>query len=158
MRVDFTLNGRRVSINTPASLRLADLLHNNLKVESLHPSCYRGECGNCAILMNGELTYSCMLPVFAAQGSSILTFEGILESVEYEDIQRGLSEEQSFPCNYCRPSKLVIIESILMNNPEPKIQEVLEVFSGTYCPCTNLHNLARGVIRAAFYRRRRRHA
>ncbi|MDY7026851.1 MAG: 2Fe-2S iron-sulfur cluster-binding protein [Spirochaetota bacterium] len=158
MKVSFTLNGQEVSVDAPPSMRLVDLLHNRLKIDSMHPSCYQGECGNCAVLYNGELSYSCMMPVFSAEGSSIWTFEGISQTDEYGDIIRGLREEQAFPCSYCLPSKVVIIHSILENTLDPSTQEVLEVFSGTYCPCTNFHNLARGVIRAGFYRRRRLHA
>jgi len=153
MKISFTLNGQELAADVPASLRLVDFLRDRLKIHSLHPSCYSGECGNCAVLLNGELAYSCMIPVFAAQGTSIHTYEGIQLSEEYEDIIKGLRDENAFPCSYCLPSKIVIIQSILKSSPDPSTQDIFEVFAGTHCPCTNFHNLARGIIRAAFYRR-----
>lgn len=157
MKLSFTLNGKKVHIDASADLRLVDLLHDHLDIASLHPSCYGGECGNCAILFNGELAYSCLLPAFTAQGSSIHTYEGIVKSTEYSDITKGFQEENAFPCAYCLPSKVVITQSILESTLDPHTQEVLEILSGTYCPCTNFHNLAKGVIRAAHHRRRRLH-
>ena len=157
MRVSFTLNGKAVHIDAPATLRLVDLLHDHLEIHSLHPSCYGGECGNCAILLNGELTYSCTLPAFAAEGGSIHTFEGLSLSPEYGDIVNGFREENTFPCAYCLPSKVIITQSILERTMDPEGEEVMEMLAGTYCPCTNFRKLAKGVLKAASYRRRRLH-
>ncbi len=158
MRIRFTLNGNPIEAEAHTSTRLVDLLHREIQVQSLHPSCYDGQCGNCAVLFNGELVYSCLLPAFAAQGSSIYTYEGIVKTLEYNDIISGFHDEQAYPCTYCLPAKVVITQSILESTVDPNTQEVLEAFSGTYCPCTNFNNLARGVIRAGEYRRRRLHA
>jgi aerobic-type carbon monoxide dehydrogenase small subunit (CoxS/CutS family) len=155
MRLSFTLNGKRVNIDAPAAMRLVDLLHDRLEINSLHPSCYAGECGNCAILLDGELTYSCIVPVFSAQGRTINTFEGISLSPEYEDITAGFRDEKAYPCAYCLPSKVIITQSILEKNLDPKEEEIMETLAGTYCPCTNFRNLTRGIMRAASYRRRR---
>jgi len=157
MKLSFTLNHQLVSVDAPASQRLSDLLHDTLQIHSIHPSCYRGECGNCAVILNGELAFSCILPVFAADKGEIITYEGLRDSEEYEDIMKGLREEKAFPCSYCLPSKVVIIKSILENSLDPSTQEIFETFSGTSCPCTNFHNLARGVKRAGFHRRSRLH-
>ena len=157
MIIRFTLNGRFVEIDAPPSTRLVDILHHELQIQSLHPACYDGQCGNCAVIFNGELVYSCLLPVFTAQESSIYTYEGIVNTLEYNDIISGFHDEKAYPCTYCLPSKVVITQSILESTLDPSQQEILESFSGTYCPCTNFHNLARGVIRAGEYRRRRLH-
>ena len=157
MKLRFTLNGRSIEAETSTSTRLADFLRRELQLQSLHPSCYDGQCGNCAILLDGELVYSCLLPGFAVQGRSITTYEGIIDTLDYNDIISGFHDEQAHPCTYCLPAKVVITQSILESTLDPSQQEVLEVFSGTYCPCTNFHNLARGVVRAGKYRRRRLH-
>lgn len=157
MRISFTLNGKKVEVEAPEAMRLVDLLHDRLEIHSLHPSCYGGECGNCAILLNGELTYSCIVPAFSAQGSSIHTYEGISLSPEYEDIITGFREEQAHPCAYCLPSKVIITQSILERTLDPEEEEIMETLAGTYCPCTNFRNLTKGVVRAASYRRRRLH-
>ncbi|HDQ15335.1 MAG TPA: hypothetical protein ENN41_11040 [Sediminispirochaeta sp.] len=154
MRLHFILNGRYVDVTTQPSTRLVDLLHDQLDIESLHPACYGGECGNCAIIFNGDLVYSCLIPAFAAQDASIYTYEGIVKSAGYADIQRGFQEENSFPCRYCLASKVVITQSILENNQDPDRQEIMEVLSGTYCSCTNLNKMTKGIIKAAYHRRR----
>jgi aerobic-type carbon monoxide dehydrogenase small subunit (CoxS/CutS family) len=155
MKISFTLNGRDVAVNVDPSLRLVDLLHDSLSITSLHPSCYKGQCGNCAILFNGKLIYSCLMPAFAAEGSFIHTFEGISSSTGYGDIVEGLEETGSRPCSFCLASKVVIIQSILENTLAPTLEYIYEAFSGTYCPCTNFNKIAQGVRRAAEIRRER---
>ena len=157
MKIRFTLNGRAVEAQTSTSTRLVDMLHKDLQIKSLHPSCYDGQCGNCAVILNGELVFSCLLPAFAVQETSIYTYEGIVNTLEYNDIISGFHDEKAYPCAYCLPAKVVITQSILESTLDPTEQEILETFSSTYCPYTNFNNLARGVIRAGEYRRRRLH-
>ena len=155
MRISFTLNGKYVTANAPPSQRLVDLLREEMSVKGLHPSCYNGHCGNCAILFNGELVYACLLPAFAAEDAYIHTYEGIRRSTGYEDILQGLEEADARPCPYCLPSKVIIAQSILETTLEPTSSYIYEAFSGTYCPCTNFNRLVRGVQISAELRRKR---
>ncbi len=155
MKISFTLNGRDVAVDSDPSLRLVDLLHDSLSVTSLHPACYKGQCGNCAILFNGKLIYSCLMPAFAAEGSFVHTYEGISSSTGFEDILKGLEETDARPCSYCFASKVIIIQSILENTLAPTLEYIYEAFSGTYCPCTNFNKIAQGVRMAAEFRRER---
>ncbi len=155
MKISFTLNGRDVETDVSPSARLVDILHDELSVSSLHPACYKGQCGNCAILFNGKLVYSCLFPAFTAEGSYIHTYEGLSRTTGYEDIIHALEETGSRPCNYCLASKVVIIQSILETTLAPSLEYIYEAFSGTYCPCTNFNRIAGGVQRAAEIRRER---
>ncbi|MFO7850641.1 MAG: 2Fe-2S iron-sulfur cluster-binding protein [Spirochaetia bacterium] len=155
MKISFTLNGKDVSVEASPSLRLADLLREKLSVTSLHPTCYNGNCGNCALLFNGKLVYSCLIPAFAAEGAFIHTYEGISRSTGYEDILQGLEETGARPCSFCFASKIMIIQAILENTLSPSLQYIYESFSGTYCPCTNFNTIAKGIHRSAELRRRR---
>ncbi len=153
MILTFTLNGRDISLESSPTMRLVDLLQNELSVEGLHPTCYNGECGNCAVLFNGKLVYSCLLPAFAAEGAFIHTYEGIRRSTGYQDIIRGLEEADARPCEFCLPSKVLIVQSILENSLDPGTELIFEALSGTYCPCTNFNRMVQGVRNAAELRR-----
>lgn len=155
MKISFTLNGKDVTVDTAPGARLVDVLHNELSITSIHPACYKGQCGNCALLLNGKLVYSCLLPAFTAEGSFIHTYEGLSRTTAYQDIISGLEEADARPCNYCLASKIMIIQSILENSLNPSLQYIYESFSGTYCPCTNFNKLAEGVMHAAELRRER---
>lgn len=155
MKISFTLNGKDVSVDVSPSMRLVDLLRNELSISSLHPTCYNGNCGNCALLLNGKLVYSCLIPAFAAEGAFIHTYEGTSRSTGYEDILHGLEEAGALPCSFCFASKVMIIQSILENTLSPSIQYIYESFAGTYCPCTNFNTIAKGIQRAAELRRMR---
>jgi aerobic-type carbon monoxide dehydrogenase small subunit (CoxS/CutS family) len=151
----FVLNGRDIEREVDPAARLVDVLHDEFGISSLHPSCFAGHCGNCALLLNGTLVYSCIMPAFAAMDASLHTYEGIVRSKEYHDIEQGFSDAEYSPCPFCLPSKTVITQSILESSLEPGRQTVLDSFSGSFCPCTNLEGLVEAIQTAARYRRRR---
>ncbi len=155
MKISFILNGRDIAKEVDPAARLVDVLHEDFGITSLHPSCYEGHCGNCAILFNDTLVHSCIIPTFAAANASIHTYEGIIRSKEYHDIEEGYSEAEYTPCPFCLPSKTVITQSILERSLDPTRQSILDSFSGSFCPCTNLDGLVMAIQAAARYRRRR---
>jgi aerobic-type carbon monoxide dehydrogenase small subunit (CoxS/CutS family) len=155
MKLSLILNGRDVEREVDPAARLVDVLHDEFGITSFHPSCYEGQCGNCVLLLNGVLVYSCIMPAFAAMNSSIHTYEGIIRSKEYHDIEEGFAEAEYSPCPFCLPSKTVIAQAILEHSLNPTRQTVLDSFSGIFCPCTNLDGLVAALQSAARYRRRR---
>jgi aerobic-type carbon monoxide dehydrogenase small subunit (CoxS/CutS family) len=155
MKLSFILNGRDVEKEVDPAARLVDVLREEFGITSFHPSCYEGHCGNCALLMGGTLVYSCILPAFAAMNASVHTYEGIIRSTEYSDIEAGFEEAGYSPCPFCLPSKTVITQSILESSLEPLRHTILDAFSGSYCPCTNLDGLVEAIQAASRHRRRR---
>ncbi|MDA3941438.1 MAG: 2Fe-2S iron-sulfur cluster-binding protein [Spirochaetia bacterium] len=158
MRIEFILNGKKVGFDTHAETRLVDLLKNSAKVQSLRTSCYKGICRGCSVLFNGDLVSSCLIPVFQARDSEIVSYEGLSKSYEIKDILSGFEDEEYFPCDYCRPGKIMTIHSILESYSDPDDNQILEAFEGINCSCTDKSTLLKAVKTGAFYRRRRRRA
>ena len=156
MKIRFNLNGKEVEFDSLPEMRLIDLLKTSAKVQSLRTSCYRGICRGCAVFFNGDLTASCLIPAFQARDSKIITFEGLNKSDEIHDVLQGFKEAQYYPCDFCRPGKIMTIHSILENYVQPEDHHILEAFSGINCSCTDKSTLLKSVKSASYYRRRRR--
>ena len=158
MKIQLTLNGKPLEFDVPAETRLVDLLKNSAKIQSLRTSCYRGMCRGCSIFFNGDLVSSCLIPAFQARGANLMTFEGLSKSEEIDDILGGFEEAKYYPCDFCRPGKIMTIHSILENYSNPEEHQILEAFEGINCACTDKSTLIKSIKAGAFYRRRRRRA
>jgi len=158
VKIKFTLNGKIVEFDSVAETRLVDLLKTSAKIQSLRTSCYKGVCRGCSIFFNGDLVASCLIPVFQARDAEIVSYEGLSKSVEIDDIISGFEDEEYFPCDFCRPGKIMTIHSILENYSDPDENQIMEAFEGINCSCTDNSTLIKAVKTGAFYRRRRRRA
>ncbi len=156
MDLTFTLNGKQVSCNVSADTPLFRTLMDTFNITSIKHGCSRGMCGNCVILFNGKPRLSCLIPVFAAAGQEIITYERFQKTRECTTIVRGFSDVHVMPCEYCAPSKMLIAFGILNSNPEPEKEEILESYSFNACSCVEPNKLVQGVMRAAVYQGRRK--
>ncbi len=158
MKINFKLNGKDIELDSSPETRLVDLLKTSAKIMSLRTSCYKGICRGCALFFNGELVSSCLIPAFQARDSEIITFEGLSKSDEINDIISGFDDTGYYPCEFCRPGKIMTIHSILENYVEPEEHQILEAFEGINCSCTDKSTLVKSIKAGASYRRRRRRA
>ena len=158
MIISFLLNGKEVSLNTPPERRTSEILREDFGLLSLKGSCYKGECGRCAILLNGDSVLSCLLPVFALRGCEVMTFEGIVKTREYSDLVRGFRDAGYTPCPACEAGRVVSLYSLLDQNPSPGIGDIISVIQGTLCDCGDYSSLIQGVLKAAGDIRKRKRA
>lgn len=153
MRIVFTLNGERVSCDVNPRRKLALLLHDDFGMLSVKTSCKIGMCGSCTVLMEDEALPSCLVPAFGAQEKSVLTFEGLMEMAEYRDIMKAFKNNDYAPCEYCLPSKALTIYALLLHNPNPGEDEIIEAMRGNICSCDVSTPLINSVFMAARLKR-----
>ncbi len=158
MKIKLQLNGKNVEFDSPAETRLVDLLKTQGKIQSLRTSCYKGICRGCSIFLNGDLVSSCLIPAFQARDTEIISFEGLSKSDEINDIISGFQDAHYYPCDFCRPGKMMTSHSILEGYNDPNEHQIMEAFEGINCSCTDKSTLIRAVKAGASYRRRRRRA
>ena len=91
-RIEFTVNGERRAVDAPPMARLLDVLREHLHLTGTKEGCGEGECGSCAVMMNGELVNSCLVPVLQAEGSEIRTIEGAAQDGRMSVIQQKFLE------------------------------------------------------------------
>ncbi|AEF86636.1 isoquinoline 1-oxidoreductase subunit alpha [Treponema primitia ZAS-2] len=155
MTLGFILNGEDVVVKTEADRRLLDILRNHFKLLGAKPGCLSGVCGACAVILNGKVVSSCMIPAFRIRGSEIITIEGFSQTNEYQDIQEGFSRAGVENCGYCDSGKILAVETLLDKNLRPTREDILEAFSGIKCRCTEPDSLIAGVFATAEIRQRR---
>ncbi len=147
--MDFTLNGKQVSYEGNASDRLLDVLRNDFDCKSVKCGCKEGECGACAVLINGVLYNSCCVAMGSMEGSSVMTMEGYRETKRFEALSKAFGELSAVQCGFCIPGMALAAEALLSKTPHPTEDEVREGLSGNLCRCTGYNAIVKAVINAA---------
>lgn len=153
IRLDFRVNEREYSLNIDERLRLIDVLRNLIGLTGTKEGCSEGECGACSVIMDGKLVNSCLVMAFQAQGSSIITIEGLGDGENLNPIQRGFLEAGAVQCGYCIPGMILAAKVLLDKNPNPTDEEIRKAISGNLCRCTGYNKIVEGIKKASLYLR-----
>ena len=155
MRLDFILNGEDVEVHSEANVRLIEILRVKFELLGAKACCLNGQCGNCSVIFNGQVSPACLIPAFRLDGSEIITIEGFSQTDEYHDIKNGFHQANMKACGYCETGKILCIEALLERSPRPSKEEILSSLSGIKCRCTNINTLVEAVNIIAGIRRER---
>lgn len=145
----FTLNGERIILDTDPSRRFLDVLRNDLHMTGPKEGCGEGECGACAVLMDGEIVTTCIMPAANADGHEIMTIEGFSKTRRHDAIKDAFEREGGVQCGFCTPGMLIATESLLSKNPHPSEEEIRIGLSGNLCRCTGYDMIVKAVKRAS---------
>ncbi|HKN17876.1 MAG TPA: (2Fe-2S)-binding protein [Candidatus Sulfotelmatobacter sp.] len=153
--ISFVVNGEPKTVWAYPMERLLDVLRHQLQLTGAKEGCGEGECGSCAVLMDGALVNSCLVPVLQARGSNIVTIEGLAAGETLHALQEAFLECGGAQCGICTPGMILAAVHLLDRKPEPTIDEIREGLSGNLCRCTGYSQIIEAVAEAA---RRRTHA
>ncbi len=143
--IKFVLNGKEVSVEADPLKRLLDVLRDDKRMTGVKEGCGEGECGACAVLKDGVLVNSCMIPLGAAEGCEIVTPEGIRETEKGKCIIDSFGEAGAVQCGFCTPGMMMATEALLTQNSKPSVDEIREALSGNLCRCTGYDLIIKGV-------------
>lgn len=149
MKISFRLNGEDVSVEAEPTMRLLDVLREDFGLIGVKEACGEGECGACAVILNGRLVHSCLVPVGAVEGADILTIEGYRGSKKHQVLMEAFAEAGAVQCGFCTPGFIMAIEALLRRNPHPDDDEIREAISGNLCRCTGYDMIVDAVKLAA---------
>jgi len=155
MIIHFTLNGELTDVDARASDLLVDLLRLRLGLRGARPGCLHGQCGSCTVLFNGALAPSCLIPAFKVYGAEVVTIEGLMQTREYQDIERGFARAGAEPCRFCAAGKFLSVHALLSADPRPSKRAIQDTLSGVWCRCTTYERLNQAIEYAAENRERR---
>jgi carbon-monoxide dehydrogenase small subunit len=130
------VNGKFVAVRVHAMERLLDALRNELGVTGTKEGCGEGECGACAVLLDGVLVNSCLIPVFQANGADIVTIEGLAADGRLQVLQQTFLECGGAQCGICTPGMILAAFHLLSKKPQPTLEEIREGLGGNLCRCT----------------------
>jgi carbon-monoxide dehydrogenase small subunit len=147
--IKFTLNGKTVETNAPATARLLDLLRDDFELIGTKEGCGEGECGACSVFVNNLLQNSCLIPIGSIAGTDIRTIEGILETEQFKILDESYSLAGGVQCGYCIPGMIMASAALLSKNPHPSDAEIREGISGNLCRCTGYNMIVDAINQAA---------
>jgi carbon-monoxide dehydrogenase small subunit len=148
-KIKFILNNQSQEIDTDLNRRLLDVLRNDFNLTGPKEGCGEGECGACAVLLNGRIVNSCSVPLANVVSKEIMTIEGFSQTKRYEIIKEAFAEMGGVQCGFCTPGMIIATESLLRHNPHPTIEEIKIGLSGNLCRCTGYNLIVKAIQLAA---------
>jgi nicotinate dehydrogenase subunit A len=147
--IRLTVNGRIHDVAAAPETALLYVLRNDLELNGPKYGCGLGECGACAVLIDGVAARSCVIPINGCIERDILTLEGLGSRDRPDPVQDAFIREQAAQCGYCLNGMIVSTKALLMRNPQPSEAEVLEALRYNLCRCGAHIEITRAAMRAA---------
>jgi carbon-monoxide dehydrogenase small subunit len=147
--VSLTVNGELVSLTVSADRSLADMLREDLGLTGTKKGCDSGDCGACTVLLNGEPVASCLVLAACADGTDIVTIEGLAQGGRLDPVQEAFVEQGALQCGFCTPGMVLTARALLDRNPSPTEAEIREALAGNLCRCTGYAAIVRAIMAAA---------
>ena len=155
-RVSLTVNGKdREAVVEPRKL-LVHLLREDLELTGTHVGCDTTSCGACAVLLDGRVVKSCTVLAVQANGSDVLTVEGLSKGEKLDPVQEGFLAKHGLQCGFCTPGMLMASYALLQENPDPTDEEIRQGISGNICRCTGYAGIVGSVRYAARLKKKRK--
>jgi len=146
--VHFTVNGETKSVTAHPLTRLLDIVRD-LGLTGTKEGCGEGECGACAVLLNGDVVNSCLIPILQVQGHSITTIEGLASNSTARHLQEAFVMCGGAQCGICTPGMIVAACNLLERNPHPSDDALRNGLAGNLCRCTGYTRILEAVRVAA---------
>jgi len=147
-RISFTVNGEAVSVEVHPMARLLDVVRQQLNLTGTKEGCGEGECGACAVLIDGELVNSCLTPVLQVQGASLTTIEGIANGAQLHAVQEAFIAYGGAQCGICTPGMILAAVSLQQRHPAATDAEIRAGLGGNLCRCTGYMKIFEAVRQA----------
>jgi carbon-monoxide dehydrogenase small subunit len=147
--INATINGEPQEFLADTRDSLLEALRDRIGLTGAKEGCNNGNCGACAVIMDGRLVNSCCVLAAEVEGADILTVEGVAGEGELHPIQQSFLEEAALQCGICTPGFIMSSKALLETNPNPTEHEIRFWLSGNLCRCTGYDKIVRAVQRAA---------
>jgi len=150
VKIQFTLNGKAVSVEVHPMARLLDVLRNECGLTGTKEGCGEGECGACSVILNDELAMSCTVPAVQAEGGKVETIEGLEEAFgdKLHPLQEAFIRHGGAQCGICTPG-MIMAALAYLRHPERVPGGVKEALEGNICRCTGYRGIFEAVKKAA---------
>jgi aerobic-type carbon monoxide dehydrogenase small subunit (CoxS/CutS family) len=149
VRVAMTVNGERRDVLFSGYKTLLEVLREDLGLTGTKHGCELGECGACAVLMDGRPVLSCLVLGVECDGAAVTTIEGLADGAALAPLQAAFADKGAAQCGYCTPGILMTAKALLDANPRPSRAEIAEALSGNLCRCTGYLQIFEAVEEAA---------
>ena len=148
MKVDFTVNGKAVSVDVPAQMPLLWVLRDSLNLKGTKYGCGEGQCGACTVHLRGRAVKACQVEVQSVAGAAVTTIEGLSPSGTHP-LQVAWKELDVPECGYCQAGQIMMAASLLQTTPKPTLTQIETAMNGNICRCGTYVRIRAAIQRAA---------
>ena len=135
-RIDFALNGDRVTLDTDGSRMLLWVLRTDLEKTGAKYGCGVGMCGSCTVLVDGAPVRACITPLDYVQWKEVTTIEGLVKDGERHPLQQEFYVRGAYQCGYCTPGLIMNAVGVIRENPGATRDEIVQGMEGNLCRCS----------------------
>ena len=148
MKVDFTVNGKAVSVDVPPQMPLLWVLRDSLSLKGTKYGCGEGQCGACTVHLRGRAVKSCQVEAQSVAGAAITTIEGLSANGTHP-LQMAWKELDVPECGYCQAGQIMMAASLLQTTPKPTVAQIDTAMNGNVCRCGTYIRIRAAIQRAA---------
>ena len=148
-RIALTVNGERRDVTFDGYKTLLEVLREDLGLTGTKHGCELGECGACAVLMDGRPVLSCLVLGVTCEGAVVTTIEGVADGPDLHPLQAALADHGGAQCGYCTPGIVLTARHLLEHTKHPTRQAIAEALAGNLCRCTGYHQILDAVEAAS---------
>jgi carbon-monoxide dehydrogenase small subunit len=150
VKVSLTVNGKPTSAEVEERTLLVNFIRDNLRLTGTHVGCDTAQCGACTIHMNGRAVKSCNMLAMQAEGTDILTIEGVAKpDGTLHPMQEAFRQHHGLQCGFCTPGMVMSAIDLVKNHPNPTEDQIREQLDGNLCRCTGYHNIVKAIKAAS---------
>ena len=148
-QIEIKLNGEWRKAEASARETLLDVLRDKLGAKEVKNGCGKGDCGTCAVILDGKAVNSCLTLALQANGKEITTLKGIGTEEKPHPLQKSFVEHGAIQCGFCTAGMIVSAKTLLDQNPKPGREEIREAISGNLCRCTGYKKIVDAIQETA---------
>ena len=148
-RLRLTVNGVLIDREVEESLRLLDVLRDELFLTGTKEGCGIGECGACTVILDGKAVNSCMVLALSADCGVVETVEGLGSPDRLHPLQASFLDHHALQCGFCTPGMLMSAKALLDEDPRPSEEEIKKAIAGNLCRCTGYVQIVEAIKDAA---------
>jgi len=147
--IEISLNGEIQKAEVTAQETLLEVLRSKLGAMDVKNGCGKGDCGACAVILDGKAVNACLTLALQANGKEVITLKGIGTEEKPHPLQKSFVEKGAIQCGFCTAGQILSAKALLDRNPKPDREEIREAISGNLCRCTGYNKIVDAIEHAA---------
>ncbi len=149
LAVSFRVNGEPYELEIEPHRTLLEVVREDLRLAGAKEGCGTGDCGSCSMIVDGRLVTSCLLLAAEADGSDIVTIEGLAQDGRLHPLQQAFIDHGAVQCGFCTAGIILAAKCLLDENPHPSEEEIRRAIAGNLCRCTGYSKIVQAIAAAA---------